>query len=118
MSPETKSTLLGLSPLSSLVSGTIPGLNIIVPLVLWLVWKDENPQLAQIGKNILNSQISWTIWIIIATAISLVLVLILIGVVLIYVAPILWLIFTIINAVKVCNGETNYVMPMTITFLK
>ncbi|WP_196891477.1 helix-turn-helix domain-containing protein [Aureivirga marina] len=47
-----------LSVLSSLL---IPIGNIIIPLVLWLNKKDKVISSNEIGKNILNFQISWTI---------------------------------------------------------
>lgn len=68
----------------------------------------------RIGKNILNAQISWTIY----TIISLLSIFALVGFVLAPVVIIAWIVLTIISAVKAANGDYEYVMPFTITFLK
>lgn len=90
------------------------GVNIIAPLVFWLVWKNENPLVEGIGKNVLNSQISWTIY----TLAGVLLIPLFIGIPLVIIAWIAWVVLSIINAVKVANGDYNYVMPLTIKFLK
>lgn len=118
MNTNSKVVITAVSPLATLLSMGIPGLNIIAPLILWLVWKDEDPELNAAGKVILNSQISWFIWLVIAFAIGIPLSFILIGIVIIVVMFLLWLIFTIMQAVKMSNGNYSYKMPMTISFLK
>lgn len=116
MNTNSKVVLTAVSPFTMLLG--LPVFNIIVPLILWLVWKDEDPELNTAGKAILNSQISWFIWLIIAFAIGVPLAFILIGFVIIGITLLLWLIFTIIQAVKMSNGDYSYKMPMTISFLK
>jgi uncharacterized protein len=110
--------LLALSPLIDLFIGTIPILNIIAPLIVWLWWRDKDQFIDRAGRSILNSQISWTIWLALSHIICGVLTLILIGWLIIWIVPLLWAIFTIVQCVKVINGDTNYVMPCTIKFLK
>lgn len=110
--------LTAVSPFATILSMGSPGLNVIAPLILWLVWKDEDPELNAAGKVILNSQISWLIWLIIGYTIGIVLTVILIGFVIIGITLLLWLIFTIMQAVKMSNGDYSYKMPMTISFLK
>ncbi len=84
------------------------------PLICWLVWKDANPLVDKVGKNILNAQISWAIYTV-AACLS---CLILIGFVLAPVVVIAWIVFSIIAAVKAANGNYDYVAPFTIKFLK
>lgn len=109
--------LTALSPLVSILTGGIL-FNILIPLILWLVWKDQNPRVDKVGKNVLNSQISWLIWNLIAGIISGILMFIFIGFITIFIVPVLWIIFSIVHALKVSNGEDDYVMPVTIRFLK
>ena len=42
----------------------IPGPNVVGPLICWLIWKQDYPLVDQIGKNVINAQISWefTCW--------------------------------------------------------
>jgi len=47
--------------LSVLVFIVIPTGNIILPLILWLTKKDKISNLDEIGKNLLNFQIVWSI---------------------------------------------------------
>ena len=89
-------------------------MNIIAPLICWLIWKNENPLVDNLGKNVLNAQISWTIY----TMASALLIPVFIGIPLIIMVMIAWLVFSIINAVKAANGVFTYVMPLTIKFLK
>lgn len=86
-----------------------------ISLFLWTkVWKDANPLVDKVGKNILNAQISWAIYTV-AACLS---CLILIGFVLAPVVVIAWIVFSIIAAVKAANGNYDYVAPFTIKFLK
>lgn len=94
--------------------GGSAGVNIIPPLICWLVWKDANSLVDKVGKNILNAQISWAIYTV-AACLS---CLILIGFVLAPVVVIAWIVFSIIAAVKAANGNYDYVAPFTIKFLK
>lgn len=110
----TQATITAVSPLVSLLFGSSVGVNIVAPLICWLIWKDTNLLVNRIGKNILNAQISWTIY----TIISLLSIFALVGFVLAPVVIIAWIVLTIISAVKAANGDYEYVMPFTITFLK
>lgn len=55
---KTQATLTAVSPLVSVFFGFSTGVNIIPPLICWLVWKDANPLVDKVGKNVLNAQIS------------------------------------------------------------
>lgn len=87
--------------------------NILAPLILWLVKKDEDAFVDSTGKEVLNFQISVTIYGIIC-ALSF---LIFIGVVLLPLLVIAAIIYTIIGALKAKEGEL-YRYPFTIRFLK
>jgi uncharacterized Tic20 family protein len=91
----------------------IPFGNIIAPLVVWLMKKDEFPLVNTEGMKALNFQISVTIYAIVAGLTLLVLV----GFLLVPAVVIFWLVYTIIGAVKTSNGEP-FEYPLTIKFFK
>ncbi len=78
----TMSTLCHLSSFSSFI---VPLGNILGPLVVWILRKDQLPQVDMHGKAALNFNISITIYGVIGIAISLALMLVLIGFLLIFV---------------------------------
>jgi hypothetical protein len=87
--------------------------NIIGPLIVWLIKKDEMPFVDDQGKESLNFQISITIY----TAISIVLVVAIIGIFLLIAVGIFSLVMLIIAAVK-ANQGIAYRYPLCIRFLK
>ena len=91
----------------------IPFGNILGPLVLWAIKKDEMPSVNEHGKESINFQISMTIYTIIA-GLS---IFILIGIVLLPAIIVLNLVLVIIAGVKAANGEF-YRYPLTIRFIK
>jgi uncharacterized Tic20 family protein len=91
----------------------IPFGNILGPLVLWAIKKDEMPSVNEHGKESINFQISMTIYTIVA-GLS---ILIAIGIVLLPAIILLNLVLVIIAGVKAANGEF-YRYPMTIRFIK
>jgi len=91
----------------------IPFGNILGPLVLWAIKKDEMPSVNEHGKESINFQISMTIYTIIA-GLS---IFILIGFVLLPAIIVLNLVLVIIAGVKAANGEF-YRYPLTIRFIK
>lgn len=86
--------------------------HIVVPLVIWLVKRAESPEIDAIGKEVLNFQISYTLYSLIAGALCFVLI----GLVLLPIVLLVWLISIIIATVKTSNGE-SYCYPFTIRFL-
>ncbi|MHC4178209.1 MAG: DUF4870 domain-containing protein [Planctomycetota bacterium] len=98
----------------------IPFGNIIGPLVVWLIKKDEMPFVDDQGKEALNFQISLIIYLLVGAAISGILVIVVIGIVLLFVVllgvPIFGLVMTIIAALRANQGEA-YRYPMCIRFL-
>ncbi|MCF7668477.1 MAG: DUF4870 domain-containing protein [Verrucomicrobia bacterium] len=91
----------------------IPLGNVIGPLVIWLIKRNEMPIVDEHGKAALNFQISMSIYFIV----SLVLALAVIGFFLLLAWMIMEIVFVIIAAVKANNGE-SYEYPLTIQFLK
>lgn len=87
--------------------------SVVAPLVIWQIQKDKSAFVDYHGKEALNFQIT----IALATAASFLLMFVLIGFVLIWAVGIVWLIFTIIAAIKANNGE-YYRYPITIRFIK
>jgi len=106
--------LLVLTHLSQLLN-LITGLGgLIVPLVIWLTQKEKILGMDEQGKDILNFQISLFLY---SIACIPLIFLFGLGVLLLILVGLIMLIFPIINAIKVSNGEIpNY--PFTINILK
>jgi uncharacterized Tic20 family protein len=98
--------------ISTFIGYLIPFGNIIAPLVIWIMKKDD-PFIDYHGKEALNFQISVTIYAFIAVILALVLV----GFVLMFVIMIVNLILVIIAAIKANDGNV-YRYPLTIRFIK
>ena len=110
---EDRQTLM-LAHLSQLLNYITGFGGLIVPLVLWTTNRDKIYQMDEQGKSIINFQLSMMIYAFISVPAILLLGLGILGLI---VVGVLSLIFPIINAIKVNNGETpNY--PMSIEFLK
>ena len=98
--------------LGGLAGFIFPFGNIIAPLVIWLVKKEEYPLVDDQGKESINFQISMTIYILA----SVVLIFLVIGIPLLIILGIFSLIVVIIAAIKANEGE-KYRYPLTIRFL-
>ena len=83
------------------------------PLVIWLVKKDTMPFVADQAKEALNFNIT----IMIAGAICWILVFVLIGFVLLWALAIVWIVFTIMAAIKANEGVT-YRYPFALRLIK
>jgi len=99
--------------LAALAGFVIPFGNIIGPLIIWLIKKDESAYVDKQGKESLNFQISVTIYVII----SAILALILIGFLLMMLIGIATLILIIVAAIKANNRE-DFQYPLTIRFIQ
>lgn len=99
--------------LSALAGFIIPFGNIIGPLIVWLIKKDESPFVDDQGKESLNFQISITIYCIVAA----ILILIIIGIFLLIGLGILALVLIIMAAVKANSGE-KFRYPLTIRLIR
>lgn len=87
--------------------------NVLGPLVLWLVKRGESPYLDAVGKEVVNFNISWSIYAVIA-AFS---IFALIGVLLLPLVGLAWLIFVIMAAIKASEGKLDR-YPLTIRLIK
>ena len=90
----------------------VPFGNIIGPLVVWLIKKDQYAFVHDQGRESLNFQISMTIY----TVIAGILAFLLIGIPALLVLPIIDLILVIIAAVQANSGQA-YRYPATIRFI-
>ena len=102
-----------LTHLSALIGIIIPFGNVIAPLVMWQIKKNEMPFVDDQGKEAVNFQIT----ILIAAIVCFILMLLLIGFVLIFVLGLYALVFTIIAGVK-ANEGVHYRYPATIRLIK
>jgi uncharacterized protein len=95
-------------------------LNIIAPLIIWLIKKQDSPYLDSVGKRVMNFQISYSLYGFAAITLFGLPWWVVIGFIFlpIYaVVAVAWLIFTILGAVKESNGET-YEYPFVIKFFQ
>ncbi len=100
--------------LAGLCGFILPGVgNIVGPLILWQIKKDEYPFVDEQGKEAVNFQISMTIYAII----SLFLCFVCVGIFLLAAVCIVYLVFLLIAAVKANNSQA-YRYPLTIRFIK
>ena len=91
----------------------VPFGNVVGPLVIYLIKKDEFEFVAEQGKNVLNFQISWSIIFII----SAILIIAVVGIFLLIGFGIAWLVFVIMGTVAANKGE-SYKYPLTYKFIK
>lgn len=113
MDESQERTWAMLCHLSALVGFIFPFGNIIGPLVVWLIKKDESEFVDDQGKESLNFQISFTIYCIIAAF----LILFIIGIFLLVALGVLFLVLVIIATVKANSGE-KFRYPLSIRFIR
>lgn len=99
--------------LMALTGLIVPFGNIVGPLVMWLIKKDESAFVDDQGRESLNFEITVTI----AEIICIPLVFICIGIPLLIVIGVAWLIFVIIASVRAASGQYHR-YPMTFRFIK
>jgi len=99
--------LLGLAGL------VVPLGNVIGPLIIWLIKKEEDPFIDYNGKESLNFQISISIYMIAAGFLTM----ILIGIVLFPAVGIFGIVVVIIASLKANKGE-KYRYPLCIRFIR
>ena len=99
--------------LSALVGFVFPFGNLIGPLIIWQMKKNEMPFVDSQGKESLNFQITVSIVALICFA----LVLVLIGLLLLPIVGVASLILTLIAAIKANDGE-SYRYPFTLRLIK
>lgn len=88
--------------LSSMAAFVLPVLgNILGPLILWLVTKENDPVADAEGKKVLNFNISWSLWTLATCGLGF----------------FAWLVIAIIAIIKAANNQP-FRHPLTIQFLK
>ncbi len=91
----------------------IPLANILGPLIIWLIKKDEMPFVDDQGKEALNFNIT----VFIAILICIPLIFVIIGIFLMIAIGIAHLVLTVVAAIKANSGE-YYRYPLTIRMIK
>jgi len=112
ISPESRQWGM-FAHLAALAGFVIPFGNLIGPLIIWQVKKDEMPFVNDQGKESLNFQITVTI----AAIVCVVLMVVLIGALLLPLVGLAALVFVVIAAVKANQGEA-YRYPVTLRLIK
>ncbi|WOD42021.1 DUF4870 domain-containing protein [Nodosilinea sp. E11] len=102
-----------LAHLSALSGFVIPFGNIVGPLIIWLVKRDEMSFVNDQAKEALNFNISMTIYMLV----SLVLIFVVVGILLTIVVGLAWLVLVILAAVK-ANEGIAYRYPLTLRLVK
>ncbi|MDR0394487.1 MAG: DUF4870 domain-containing protein [Tannerella sp.] len=82
----------------------------IVPLIMWLLFKDRSRFVDEAGKNILNFELSFLLY-------CLALCITCVGIALLPLVGITMTVFIVIAMVKAINGE-NWLYPLSIRILK
>ncbi len=102
-----------LAHLSGLIGFIIPFGNLIGPLIVWQVKKDQIPFVDDQGKESLNFQITVSL----AALLCMVLMLVLIGFVLLPLLGLLALVLMVIAGIK-ANGGERYRYPFVLRLVK
>ncbi|MGE3312340.1 MAG: DUF4870 domain-containing protein [Limisphaerales bacterium] len=106
--------------LAALCGLLVPSVGTVVgPLVVWLVKRNDHPTIDAHGKEALNFQISVFIYTWALGVIGIATTWLLIGfgfLLLAFVAGIVGLVYSVVAAIKVSNGE-SFRYPLTIRFL-
>lgn len=93
---------------SAFVGFLFPFGNILGPLLVWAIKKDESQFVDENGKQALNFQITWTVWLLLS-ALS---VLLVIGLVILPLVALAWLILVIIAIIRASENQV-YDYPLT-----
>ncbi|MBJ7259032.1 MAG: DUF4870 domain-containing protein [Chthoniobacterales bacterium] len=113
VTPEEQSWAIALH-LSGFAGFLLPSLGqILAPLVIWLIKRPESAYLDRVGKDVLNFQISYTIYVVVAG----ILCWFCIGFLVLPVILVVWIVLMVVAAVKTSNGE-EYKYPFTIRLLQ
>ena len=127
-SPSTDNSLAVVMQLLGFAGFIFPCVgNILAPLILWVTQRDRNPQINKVGKEVLNFQISFTAYFLLALLgcfVGTFLMAFIIGflilpfcLLLALAISIVWIVFMVVAAVKTSNGE-EYKYPFTIRLLQ
>ena len=91
----------------------IPAANILGPLIVWQIKKEQHPFIDAHGKESMNFQISMFIYGLVAAL----LIFVCVGMVLLPAVVVVDIIFVIIAGIKANDGQA-YRYPLTIRFIK
>jgi uncharacterized Tic20 family protein len=112
--PENQArTWAAFAHLAAFIGLLLPFGNIIGPLIIWLIKRNESPLVDDQGREALNFQISMSIY----AFLSWLLTFILIGFLLLGILVIFWLIVVIVAAVKASDGQ-QFRYPLNLRFIK
>jgi hypothetical protein len=87
--------------------------NILGPLIIWLIKKDESPYVDKQGKESLNFQISFTLYAFLAGILTLVVI----GIFLLLALVVAWVVLVIVATLKASNRE-EFAYPLSIRFIR
>lgn len=93
--------------LSGLVGAILPFGNIFAPLLIWLIKKDESSYVDHHGKEAVNFQICWTVYLTVASLS----IFVFIGLILAPIVGIAGLVLMINASIKASNGQ-EYRYPL------
>ena len=114
-------TLAMLCHIGGLVGTFAPPANLIVPLVIWLVKKDQSAFINEHGKEAINFQINLSVWAVICFVVSFILLFVIVGALLMPLTlGALWvaaLVLGIVASVKAYEGN-HYRYPFIIRLVK
>jgi uncharacterized Tic20 family protein len=99
--------------LSAFAGYVIPFGNIIGPLIMWVIKKDQSDYVNRHGKSSLNFEISLTIYVLV----SVILIFVIIGIPILIGLGIFQIIVVIIASIKAYDGQF-FKYPLTIEFVK
>jgi len=91
----------------------IPAANILGPLIIWQIKKEQHPFIDAHGKESMNFQISMFIYGLVAAL----LIFVCVGMVLLPAVVVVDIVFVIIAGIKANDGQA-YRYPLTIRFIK
>ena len=112
--PDSNEKMVATFSHLGIVAGTIvPFGSVLLPLILWLVYKDKSEYVAYHAKEALNFQLTMLI----GFVASAILIFVVIGIPLLIVLAIVDLVFCIIAAMRPNEGE-RYSYPYAFRFIK
>ena len=118
---QQERTMAMLCHIGALIGSFMPPANIIVPVVIWMLKKDQSGFINEHGKEAINFQINLSVWAIIVSIIGFLLIFLVIGIFLLPLAlgalVIAGLILGIVAGVKAYEGN-YYRYPFIIRLIK
>ncbi len=112
-------TYAALIHLSQLLAPMMFGhFGLIVPLVMWIIKKDESPFIDRHGRAVINFQLSMLLYGVILVALTVLSfgLALLVVVPLLLIMSLLVIIFAVVGTIRAANGE-YYTYPLSIPFI-